>query len=376
MAPANVAVMQKELAFLPAWYAAPDDFVLVEDKSDPYYTWLTDNLLNLPKPIAQNELEQHGDAEIALWGISPQAIHYFEELNKNGALNLSIPAWEENYSYLNNRQAARDCLVELVNRIPQLSDAVIPHFYTRLEDITKAVADSPCQLLAKAPYSSSGRGLLWLPPTGLTRTENQILHGILKKQGSVSVEQVLDKQIDFAMEFMSDGQGSVKFVGYSLFYTNPKGGYEANYIGSQKSIEDMLAEKVQQSFINEVKENLIALLAEKYSRQYNGCIGVDMLIYKEGNEYRLQPCLEINMRYNMGFLSYHIYEKYARPCSHGKFYTDFNPKAGEMYKSHLQMQREFPPHIEDGRLLSGYIALCPVNEKSRYRAYILITKDS
>lgn len=370
--PANIAAMQEELSFLPAWYADREDKVLVDSKDEVYYSYLTEKFSTLAQPVSQNELTQYRDANVSLWGVSPQAIRYFEELNKELEINLDIPEWSEEYKYLNSRLAARDCLSELINSIPQLSRAIIPQFYTTLDDINRAVNASAYQLLAKAPYSSSGRGLLWLPTTGLTRTENQILHGILKKQGSISIERVLDKQIDFAMEFMADGKGNIAFAGYSLFYTNAKGGYEANYIGSQESIIEQLSEKISLDLLDSVKGKLIKILSEKLTILYNGCIGVDMLIYLEDNEYKLHPCVEINMRYNMGFLTCRLYENYIATESCGKFYIDFNPKAEEMYNNHLLMEEKHPIRIENDKITSGYLSLCPINRSNRYRAYVLV----
>lgn len=370
--PANIAAMQEELSFLPAWYADREDKVLVGSKEEIYYSYLTEQFSALAQPISQNELKLYRYANVSLWGVSPQAIRYFEELNKELEINLNIPEWSEEYKYLNSRLAARDCLSELIDSIPLLSQAIIPQFYTNLDDINRAVDTSIYQLLTKAPYSSSGRGLLWLPATGLTRTENQILHGILKKQGSVSIERVLDKQMDFAMEFMADGKGNIAFAGYSLFYTNAKGGYEANYIGSQKSIIEQLSEKISLDLLDSVKNKLINILSEKFATLYNGCIGVDMLIYLEDNEYKLHPCVEINMRYNMGFLSCRLYENYIATQSCGKFYIDFNPKAEEMYNNHLLMEEKHPIRIENGKITSGYLSLCPINRSNRYRAYVLV----
>lgn len=370
--PANIAAMQEELSFLPAWYADREDKVLVDSKDEVYYPYLTEKLSALAQPISQNELIRYRDANVSLWGVSPQAIRYFEELNKDLDINLDIPEWSEEYKYLNSRLAARDCLSELINSIPLLSQAVIPQFYTNLDDINRAVNSSASQLLAKAPYSSSGRGLLWLPTTGLTRTENQILHGILKKQGNVSIERVLDKQMDFAMEFIADGKGNIAFAGYSLFYTNAKGGYEANYIGSQESIIEQLSEKISLDLLDSVKNKLIDILSKKVTTLYNGCIGVDMLIYLEDNKYKLQPCVEINMRYNMGFLTCRLHENYIASQSCGKFYIDFNPKGEEMYNNHLLMEEKHPIRIENGRIISGYLSLCPINKSNRYRAYVLV----
>lgn len=371
---ASMLSMKRELAFLPAWYAADGDVVLIEERAlDSYYTYLSEYLPSLPRPILTNKLKYgYKDAAVCLWGISPQAIHYFGQINKEYELNLHTPSWNERYTYLNGRQAARDCLQELIVCQPEISSSIIPQFFTSLDEIEHAVNRSSSQLLAKAPYSSSGRGLLWLPVEGLTRTERQILHGMLKKQGSVSLEVVLDKQIDFAMEFLTDGKGGVEFAGYSLFYTNSKGAYLGNYLGSQKNIEQQLTEKIPLSLLDATKNSLKTILSEKYAFDYKGCIGVDMLLYKSEQGYALHPCLEINMRYNMGFLAVSLSDNYLHPQAQGKFYIDFCAEEGDVYKKHSQMLEQFPPQFDGGRLLSGYLALCPVNESNHYWAYALI----
>lgn len=370
-APANVVSMQQELAFLPAWYAGKDDLVLVEGK-DSYYSYPNEIFPQLAKPIINEDLERYSTNKISLWGISPQAIHYFEEVNTELDINLQLPQWHKEYVYLNSRQAAKDCLSDIINLIPEIRSDILPQFYTNIEDIANIVNNSTYQLLAKAPYSSSGRGLLWLPATGLTRTENQILHGIIKKQGCVSVEKVLNKQIDFAMEFMADGQGNIDFAGYSLFETNTKGGYERNYIDSQENIEKLLSSKIPLELLESVKEKLKSILSKKYAYLYEGCIGVDMMIYLDNNEYKLHPCIEINMRYNMGYLTIQLSKNFVSPQSQGYFYLDFSPQKGEIYKNHLQMQEKHPLQLENNKITKGYLSLCPIDEDSRYRAYVCI----
>lgn len=370
--PANIATMQQELAFLPAWYGDKDDLVLVE-KSNSYFSLLNKNICNLPQAITQDELPKYNDSDISLWGISPQAVHYFDMLNKEYEVNLNIPKWHNEYKILNSRSNAKDCLIEIVRQIPQIQDSIIPQFCTELSEVDNAVRFSSVQLLAKAPYSSSGRGLLWLPISGLTRTENQILHGILKKQGSVSVERVLDKTTDFAMEFLTDGDGNIQFAGYSLFETNSKGAYESNYLGSQQNIERELTQNIPLEFLDEVKQVLTCILKEKYAQLYKGCIGVDMMIYTDEEEYKVHPCVEINMRFNMGYLALKLFENFIVPTLYGKFYIDFNSTEGGLYEQHLAMQKLYPAQYQKGKVTSGYLSLCPMKENSKYRAYILIS---
>lgn len=373
MPPTNVVTMQRELAFLPAWYANSNDNVFVWDKEDiDYWKYLTDNLEGIPHTVNKDELEGMS-AKLCLWGISPQAIHFWKELNVSSNARIEIPVCKDEYFDLTSRLTAKSCIEYIQSNISEIEDTLTPLFCTSLSEIEDLVATSPCQLLAKAPYSSSGRGLLWLPIGELTRTERQILHGILKKQGSVSVEKALNKQIDFAMEFMSDGVGSVTFSGYSFFETNAKGAYSANILESQQTILERITSYVDPSLLDKVRKALEIFLSNEYGQLYQGCIGVDMIVYKSSNEeYHLHPCVEINMRYNMGYLALMFTEKYLLKGVSGRFHVDFSPREEDIYNQHLKLSSSYPAEFLNNKLKKGYLPLCPVRTNSHYWAYVLI----
>lgn len=376
MAPSNVSKMQQEMAFLPAWYASADDFVFVNnDFNITYFDYLVDNLGYFTAPVREIDLPSHINERICLWGISPQAIHFWEELQSKTQTEFVLPEWHDEYFWLNSRMAAKDCLSDLVSCVKDISKSIIPEFCSSLSDIEKAIKNYQVQILAKAPYSSSGRGLLWLPQTGLTQTERQILHGILKKQELVSLERVLDKQTDFAMEFVADGKGNVEFVGCSLFATNKKGAYEGNFLWSQIAIKEYLLQQIPVVLFDNVKEQLKEILSHRYASIYSGCIGVDMMIYKEEGIYKLHPCVEINLRYNMGYLSLCFSERFLHPLSIGNFNLDFSPKEGYIFEQHQHMQNQYPAVFENKKLKSGYLSLCPVSGNNHYWAYVIVTDN-
>lgn len=88
------------------------------------------------------------------------------------------------------------------------------------------IPDPPeCSLHTEDSYSSSGRGLLWLPERKLTTKDRTWIEGALNKQGCVSIECALDKYQDFAMEFYSDGNGNIRYEGLSVFGAEKKGAY-------------------------------------------------------------------------------------------------------------------------------------------------------
>lgn len=371
----NLLRMQWDLAYLPAWYANPDDYVLIEEKLPEDFSFSLKPLYPIASGITKEEIcftkNYLINEEIVLWGISPQAIHYWEQIKQTSELNLHIPAWKAEYQHLCSRFAANECLKYLQENIPEIQPDIIPQFYHQLEDIENLVKKQPFPLLAKSPYSSSGRGLLWLPKGELTRTERQILHGMLKKQSAISVEKVLNKKLDFAMEFFSDGNGLVCFKGYSLFQTTNKGAYSGNWIASQKRITEKIKSWTDENLLNSVRNKLINFL-QKYASIYKGCIGIDMMAYDDNSRSYLHPCVEINMRYNMGWLSIHLHEKVLHENTTGFFHIDFNDHEKEIYLQHQHMQQSYPAVFTNKKLTSGYFSLCPVTEKTKYRAYLII----
>ena len=61
---------------------------------------------------------------------------------------------------------------------------------------------------------------------------------VLREQGGLTAEPIYNKVKDFALEFYSDGQGEVRFAGYSVFSTNEHGAYTGNLLASDGQIEE------------------------------------------------------------------------------------------------------------------------------------------
>lgn len=374
MPPASVLTLQHDLAFLPAWYGKAEDCVLVSnlDTCSSYYKFLQDHFPTLPAPV---DTLPAGQPSVSLWGISPHAIHFFHELAGKTVAKPTLPAWHAAYGYLNSRTAARDCLAGLLGNLPTFPHELLPTVCHSVDEVKKLVRESDRALLAKTPYSSSGRGLLWLPLHELSDKTCELLHGMLKKQHSVYVEKVWDKVIDFSMQFMCDGNGNTIFTGYSLFQTNEKGAYTGNLLYSQQKINAILTEKISSECLKSVKRQLISFFNAKCAGFYCGCVGVDMLIYREKGEYKLHPCLEINLRYNMGYLSLRLQQNYLADAAEGSFVLDFHANGNDTLRNHIDLQRQHPLLMENGRIVHGYLSLCPVSERTRYRAYVLVAPE-
>ena len=178
------------------------------------------------------------------------------------------------------------------------------------------------------------------------------------------------------MEFYSDGAGEVTFAGYSLFRTGKSGMYEGNYLLSNEAIRGKLSQYVPLGALTDLESRLKCELSKSVSFVYKGYLGVDMMICRfpenEKTAFRIHPCVEINLRMNMGVMTRFLYDCYVHPDSAGCSGIDYHPSEGETLKEHERMSATYPLEIREGKVCSGYLPLVPVHKRSCYRAWMLV----
>jgi len=373
--PANVQCMQKELSLLPLWYADPSDSVWVE-RSIPsdFFSVFPSDFPPLARWISKenslNYREELNGKHVTPWGLSLQIIRHFEEMNQKEKLNLNIPEWKQEYVSLTGRRTAAICLSKIRER---LSGDCLPEgasFYSSITGINEYIQNRTPPFVVKTPYSSSGRGVLWIRENVLSTKDSEWINGFIRKQGEVSIEKGLDKIVDFALEYSVADAGEISFEGISLFETGEKGAYTGNRLEPQNLIEKRLADLVGESVFRKIRQAVGEVILEVYGPFYRGNIGVDMMIYKdEKGRYLIHPCVEINMRYTMGMLAVKLFERYICLDSSGSFQLTYDKNA---YTHHTIMQKTYPPEWKSGKLLRGYLPLCPVYPETSYRAFVLI----
>lgn len=149
----------------------------------------------------------------------------------------------------------------------------------------------------KAPWSSSGRGVI---NTAADMNERQILqwcHGIIRRQGSVLAETAANKLADFATEWMLDGMNAT-FLGLSCFNTSNRGKYISNELRPQSELTSLF-NKISSIDLNDVICLQRSALC-KVLRGYSGPLGVDMIVENNGS---IRPFVELNLRRTMGMHS-------------------------------------------------------------------------
>lgn len=370
--------MIKELSYLPVWYADSKDYVYTEEILSPrFFSLQPKEFRPFATIVTGKELKNLGTSQPELtaapWGLSPQSLHLFEKLKKDFRLNISVPAWKEDYFRLTGRQTAAECLEQIRRQVPDLPLPVAPKFCTKIRDIEKYLILQNAPFVIKTPYSSSGRGLLWIPERKLSIKDRAWIEGAISKQGSVSIECGLDKVQDLAMEFYSDGEGNVIYEGLSVFGTKGKSAYAGNVLGSQDYLTKPIKRWLGEDIFIRIQNATTEALKSIYGNIYRGYLGVDMIVYKTKNDqYAIHPCIEVNMRYTMGMVALRFSERYLAPAAIGDFNLTYESKDGEAYERHRFMKKSYPLTIENGKIREGYLSLCPVTKDTRYRAYILV----
>ncbi|WP_102407727.1 hypothetical protein [Parabacteroides bouchesdurhonensis] len=375
--PTNVQKMIQELALLPIWYSEPEDYVLVnDDNSSLFLSLLPKEIHPFATPVTYKDIKKGISSSIPIeaspWGISPHSINLFEKLKQNSPSEITVPQWKDEYKQLTGRQTATECLNKIRELLPDMPIPVSPGFYTNIQEIEKYMLAYNAPFILKTPYSSSGRGLHPIDRC-ITEKDRTWINRAINKQGAISIECRLNKIQDFAMEFYSDGKGEVQYQGLSVFNTEEKGAYSGNVLQNQEMMRKRISSFTGETKLQHIQNTVGHVLKDTFGAIYSGYLGVDMLIYKDKGNYNIHPCIEINMRYTMGMVALRLFQKYIDSRATGDFRITYDGKAGEAYSHHHFMQETYPLKLEDGKIIKGYLSLCPVTTETHYRAYILIS---
>lgn len=238
--------------------------------------------------FAQLGITNFEDVEICPWGWSKAIVH---ELEQAGVPRRLMPTdvQLDALRCLSSRESTVAVQQELG------LDCRVCHSVAEIVNAVKSQGRS----IMKSPWSSSGKGLM--------TTDNANWQGwasrILRLQGCVVVERMMECQRDFAMEFTLNGQGACHYCGLSLFQTDAYGHYLGNIVATESEKEQILysLSPTIEAKIKEIRQFYLQKLPE-LAPWYNGPVGVDMLVDAQGV---INPCVEINWRMTMGMVALH-----------------------------------------------------------------------
>ena len=261
------------------------------------------------------------------WGWSLATKQRYRQM---GVAEESLPSdeWLEEVRRLSSREFACEYVKELLEEMKD--ERLLGEEMAFCKDVSTvncrlSTVNSP--LIFKSPWSSSGRGV-FVGRWNDARTQARV-QGFLSSQGGFVADGIYeDKVLDFAMEFFVHEDHTVEFLGYSVFQTGESGAYGYNYVESQAELQQRI----------DVDEALLRQLVEYHQEHlsktaYHGPVGIDMLKTADGS---IHPCLEINLRMNMGILALLLYEQYGQKAT-----VVLTP----------ERERGFQAKVDDGRLM-------------------------
>jgi hypothetical protein len=375
--------MESDLATLPLFLAQSKDFILVDSiPSADYLSKLSELNVPLPEFIQKREaLKQRGflniqKGKLLPWGWSPAAHKLLAPLKKTCSaefLHSPVSTWKTEYRELYSKKFAREILLEISNQIEMdilMPAELQPQICTSQTEI-EALLKQWGNIMAKAPWSSSGRGLQPVTKTPVYPKVWEKLIGIINKQGYVILEPLLNKVMDLSLQFELKNK-KMTYLGISRFTADRKGQYQGNYLND---FPDSVEPQVK-TFVHSVPDKIPGLLVaaienSKLASWYEGFFGVDTLIFQdESKRLKINPCLEINVRQTMGLLSLQL-EKLILPGKKGMFRTYYQP--GSTFFSYKnEMEKKHPLKLKKHQIESGFISLTDVASDTLFGAYILV----
>lgn len=310
--PKKIRQLRSSLQLVQAMVAHPGDSIVVDDGFDPDLYLHPEHLQQAQKKkltlVPRSALRLHLGPEkiITPWGwnhtlrneLLREIINQGDQLPDEACPAYGIPSAGDIDSrrLLSHRRTA----IAFRETLTPLLPAIRIDRGEEFTSVEKALdyAASCREVYFKAPWSSSGRGVVTSVGFATPEKMREWLAGCIRSQGSVTAEIGTGRLCDFASEWILDG-GEARFRGLSLFETTSSGKYLGNFPLSYNEIMSRLEE-----FSPEWSDRIISAqkdaLEELIAPGYEGPVGIDMLIT---DSRRVNPCVELNLRLTMGMMA-------------------------------------------------------------------------
>ena len=318
--PKQIQQMEADLCRLPLLWAEEGDIVLTS--TSPLLSSLFTLNSPLPAPWGWNKSVRNRFLRL---GIAPSLMPSEQQLDC--WRSFASRAWAADYCDVFYRKCEVEGLVP--NHVAFIrSNADYEAWLSKY---------GSASFIVKAEYSSSGRGNRVFDPHSFHSSFLSPLRGSrrgLLHASPLLIDTFYDKMLDFAMEFVVTKQ-AVQYLGLSVFETSPEGRYAFNYLRSQEELREMIVSQLPYAnVLDDLIEQHLQLLSERLLGQYEGIVGIDMMVVRGG---LIHPCVEINLRMNMGVVAMKLYEKGLTSLSRSLYGGQF-----------------FYPVIEDGKFFIAY----------------------
>lgn len=294
--------LRADLGFIPAIWAAADDCVLVENVEDAERRFLRLTRRPFGRFIGKEQICKHHFSAVDVWGWDLAIRVYLLRWGVDAGIMPTVTQIDAIRQLSHRRYAMQllDCL-----QMPGIIGSSCET--NQIENITDRLHSGE-HLVVKAPWSSSGRGVRFMEDD-VNIYDNGWLRNVIVKQGSVMVEPYYNKVKDFGMEFVSDGNGTVSYIGLSLFQTS-NGAYTGNILASEEEKENLISRYISIDLLRTIQQKICTTIGVWLKDRYAGAFGIDMMVVRreDGDGFLLHPCVEINLRRTMGHVAISLTE--------------------------------------------------------------------
>ncbi len=315
--PKNVARMERDLAVLPLWWGDDGDALLFPDvdalsRARRFVGEVNDKiLLTSPEEGYEALCNRAGRPFLpAPWGWSKAAVERFARMGVPRSL-LPDDIRLADVRTLSSKRFAVDYISRFLsyaegeNYYPML----VGHKMRYVTSIDEVAVHG--RTMFKSLWSSSGRGV-FAADNVYEPSVYEKLCGFIKRQGGFVIDEMYDKHLDFALEYSIDDAGCVNFLGYSVFVAADNGYYGSNIVTPQSELRRIIIEAGVPSYLlDAVMRRHRALLSQMLGGRYSGVLGIDMLVATKDGKTVLHPCVEINLRMNLGIAAISLAERYG-----------------------------------------------------------------
>lgn len=253
-------------------------------------------------------LNNEEDESCIVWGWD---LAVRERLRKAGVSMSSMPTDAELalWRSFSHRAFAADYLHDFLEKEPLLkADQWVGREMRFVRSVSDITFPSAVPFIVKQPFSSSGRG------NRVGTSDNphfiDLVEDWIAANDGVLLDRFYDKVLDFATEFEVKSDGQVLFLGYSVFDANPQGRYGGNIVDSQTALKTQILAAIPHFDLDACVRRHHQMLSQTFAHRYRGYVGIDMMVVRdEGGKRKVHPCVEMNLRMNMGIVAIRLYDK-------------------------------------------------------------------
>ncbi|MBQ8989369.1 MAG: hypothetical protein IJ067_06740 [Prevotella sp.] len=289
--------LRADLGYILALWAGDDDLVLVENVEDAEWRYRLLTHRPFGRFLSKEQIARAAIEAVEVWGWD-KAVCTF--LLRHGVAEQLLPSVDQldEIRKLSHRRCAQILLAQL-----QVDGTTGEALYLDSLEMVLEHLNTVGKMVVKAPWSSSGRGVRFLEGN-MNCYDKGWARNIIDRQGSIMIEPYYNKVKDFGMEFESDGEGHVTYLGLSLFHTS-NGAYTGNVLADEEDKLEMISHYIPVTLLDDTRQRVSLLTGDFFKGKYKGPFGIDMMIVaredKEG--FLLHPCVEINLRRTMGHVA-------------------------------------------------------------------------